>query len=98
MKQHEAVEQAMRTYGGYATLGHLYQSVLKISGCEWGTKTPFASWMAFLNDKRKIVAHASSAVTLSFEDLNQLQEYDKWLLQQITGGQDSEKGEADTQQ
>lgn len=43
MKQHEAVVQAMRQNGGYATLGHLYQTVLKIPSCHWGTKTPFAS-------------------------------------------------------
>lgn len=43
MKQHEAVAQAMRQNGGYATLGQLNQTVLKVSGCHWGTKTPFAS-------------------------------------------------------
>ncbi|HWT02185.1 MAG TPA: hypothetical protein VN256_18180 [Pyrinomonadaceae bacterium] len=43
MKQHEAVLEAMRQNGGYATLGHLYRTVLKIPGCHWGTKTPFAS-------------------------------------------------------
>ena len=43
MKQNEAVLQAMEQSGGFATLGHLYQSVLKIPDCRWGTKTPFAS-------------------------------------------------------
>ncbi len=43
MKQHEAVIQAMEENDGYATLGYLYQTVLKIPGCEWKTKTPFAS-------------------------------------------------------
>jgi len=43
MKQYEAVIQAMKQNGGYATLGHLYQSVLKIPDCKWGTKTPFES-------------------------------------------------------
>ena len=43
MKQHEAVIEAMKQNGGYATLGQLYQSAPKIPGCEWGTKTPFAS-------------------------------------------------------
>lgn len=43
MKQHEAVIEAMRQSGGYATLGLLYQTVLKIPDCSWGTKTPFAS-------------------------------------------------------
>jgi hypothetical protein len=43
VKQHEAVIQAMRENGGYATLGHLYRTATKIPGCKWGTKTPFAS-------------------------------------------------------
>jgi hypothetical protein len=43
MKQHEAVLEAMRQNGGYATLGYLYRAALKIPGCHWGTKTPFAS-------------------------------------------------------
>lgn len=43
MKQHEAVIAVMRANHGYATLGYLYQNVLKIPGCTWGTKTPFAS-------------------------------------------------------
>lgn len=43
MKQYEAVIEAMKQNRGYATLGQLYQLVLKIPGCKWGTKTPFAS-------------------------------------------------------
>lgn len=43
MKQYEAVIEAMRRNGGYATLGHLYQTAISIPGCNWGTKTPFAS-------------------------------------------------------
>ncbi len=43
MKQHEAVIEAMKQSGGYATLGQLYQSAPKIPDCEWRTKTPFAS-------------------------------------------------------
>lgn len=43
MKQYEAVILAMRENGGYATLGHLYRTVLKIPDCHWGTQTPFAS-------------------------------------------------------
>lgn len=43
MKQHEAVIQAMKDNGGYATLGHLYRTATRIKGSEWNTKTPFAS-------------------------------------------------------
>ena len=43
MKQHEAVIEAMKDNGGYATLGHLYRTATKVEGSEWKTKTPFAS-------------------------------------------------------
>lgn len=43
VKQHEAVIEAMRRNGGFATLGHLYHAATRIEGCRWGTKTPFAS-------------------------------------------------------
>lgn len=44
MKQYEAVIEAMRQSGGYATLGQLYMTATKIPGSNWeGTKTPFAS-------------------------------------------------------
>lgn len=43
MNQQDAVIQALRDNGGYATLGHLYQTALKVPGVKWRTKTPFAS-------------------------------------------------------
>jgi hypothetical protein len=43
MTQHDAVVKAMKENGGYATFGRLYQTVLQIPDCTWGTKTPFAS-------------------------------------------------------
>jgi hypothetical protein len=44
MKQYEAVIQAMKQNGGYATLGQLYQTAPKIPGSDWsGTKNPFAN-------------------------------------------------------
>ncbi|MFT3892160.1 MAG: hypothetical protein QM730_11045 [Anaerolineales bacterium] len=44
MKQHEAVIEAMKQNGGYATLGQLYQTAPKIPGSDWsGTKNPFAN-------------------------------------------------------
>lgn len=43
MKQHEAVILTLEKLGGMATLGQLYHEVFKLSDCEWGTKTPFAS-------------------------------------------------------
>ena len=43
MKQHDAVIQAMKENGGFATLGYLYRTAPNIPGSEWKTKTPFAS-------------------------------------------------------
>lgn len=43
MTQHEAVIKVMEEHGGYATLGQLNQVALKVEGCKWITKTPFAS-------------------------------------------------------
>jgi len=52
MKQHEAVIKVMEKKGGYATLGYLYQKVLKIPGVEWKTKTPHASIRRIVQDDR----------------------------------------------
>lgn len=52
MKQHEAVIRVMEKNGGYATLGHLNQKVFLVEGCEWKTKTPFASIRRIVQDER----------------------------------------------
>lgn len=52
MKQYEAVIKVMDENGGYATLGHLNQNVLKIKDCKWETKTPFASIRRIVQDER----------------------------------------------
>lgn len=41
--QGDAVAEVMRANNGYATLGYLYQNVLKTSQVKWGTKTPHES-------------------------------------------------------
>lgn len=41
--QTDAVVEAMRQNGGFATLRYLYEHALRIKGVEWKTKTPFAS-------------------------------------------------------
>ena len=53
MKQHEAVIKVMEKNGGYATLAHLYQNVLKVRGCEWKTKTPFASMRRIVQERQE---------------------------------------------
>jgi len=52
MKQYEAVIKTMEESGGFATLGHLNQKVLKLKDCEWRTKTPFASIRRIVQDDR----------------------------------------------
>ena len=43
MKQYQAVIQTLERLGGQATLADLYREVMKVPGCAWATKTPFAS-------------------------------------------------------
>jgi hypothetical protein len=52
MKQYEAVIRVMEDNGGFATLGFLYQEVLKVKGCTWRTQTPFASIRRIVQDER----------------------------------------------
>lgn len=52
MKQYEAVIKVMKDNYGFATLGYLYQNVLKIKNCEWKTQTPFASIRRIVQDER----------------------------------------------
>jgi len=52
LKQHEAVIKVMEAKGGIATLGSLYQIVPQMPGCEWKTKTPFASIRRIVQDER----------------------------------------------
>lgn len=50
-----------------------------------GNKDKKTSWMNFLNEKRRIVAHASSGTTISLDDLAELEEYDLWFAAQLYG-------------
>lgn len=54
MKQYEAVIEALKQNGGYASLGQLYQDVMKIPDCEWKTKTPFASIRRIVQTRKEI--------------------------------------------
>lgn len=53
MYQYEAVIQAMEKLGGYAPLGQLYQTALKIPGTEWGTKTPRATIRRIVQERKE---------------------------------------------
>ena len=52
MNQREVVITIMKENGGYATLGHIYQYVLKVPDCVWKTRTPFASMRRIVQDDR----------------------------------------------
>ena len=52
MKQYEAVIKVMKENGGFATLKHLNDKVLKVSDIEWKTKTPFASIRRIVQDHK----------------------------------------------
>lgn len=48
-----------------------------------GNKEKRTSWLAFVNEKRNIIAHPSSAKTVTIEELNRLEEYKRWMQNQI---------------
>jgi len=50
MNQRDAVIEAMKANGGYATLGFLYREALRIPDVKWGTKTPFKSINRIVQD------------------------------------------------
>ena len=52
MNQREAVVEAMRANGGYATLGHLYKEAMKSPRVKWETKTPFKSINRIVQDPK----------------------------------------------
>ncbi len=43
----------MKSLGGFATLGQLYQTATKAQGVSWGTKTPFASIRRIVQDPER---------------------------------------------
>ncbi len=43
----------MKSLGGFATLGQLYQTATKSEGVAWGTKTPFASIRRIVQDPER---------------------------------------------
>lgn len=72
----------------------LFEPILASGKPGSGSKDKRTLWMNSLNEKRRIVSHASSAVSLSIEQLNELEVLEKWLLGQIAGIQDQEAASA----
>lgn len=64
----------------------LFESILGYGKKNQG-KDARTVWIAHINEIRRIVAHPSASVTVSLEQLDELQEYDKWLASQMIGDQ-----------
>jgi len=54
MKQYEAVIIALEKLGGQATLADLYRETMRVEGCKWETKTPFASIRRIVQQRPEI--------------------------------------------
>ncbi len=54
MKQYEAVITALEKLGGQAVLADLYREAMKVEGCKWETKTPFASIRRIVQQRPEI--------------------------------------------
>ena len=59
------------------------------------SKEKRTSWINFVNDIRKIVAHSSSGGSVTLEQLAELEMYEKWLDNQIKQVDDSEATTSD---
>lgn len=62
-----------------------------------GNKEAKTSWLAFVNEKRNIVAHPSSGKTIPFEELEQLVDYKNWLTDKLQENDSSESWIEDEQ-
>jgi DGQHR domain-containing protein len=62
-----------------------------ILGYGKGSKDRRTGWIKYVSDIRNSLAHVSSGVSISIDQLNQLQEHKEWLKTKISGG--SESGE-----
>ena len=49
-----------------------------------GNKEKRIHWLNVINEKRNIISHPSSAITLTVEDLAALEGYERWLDAKLT--------------
>jgi hypothetical protein len=78
LKQHEAVIFTLEKLGGQATLGQLYQEVMKVKECVWKAKTPSASIRKIVQVRPEIFkVHPGLWALRSFQKKLGLEEYDE---------------------
>ena len=58
-----------------------------------GKKEARLRWISVVNEKRNIVSHPSSAITLAVEDLALLLDYEHWLAGKMTASTSAEPNE-----
>ncbi|HUP60440.1 MAG TPA: DGQHR domain-containing protein [Thermoanaerobaculia bacterium] len=63
----------------------LFESMLGLGSSAGKDKR--TAWLVFVNDKRRIVSHASSGASVSVDDLATIEQYERWLSESV-GGQD----------
>ena len=61
-----------------------WQIFENILGFGKGNKDKRTEWIGFINEIRKIVAHASSGKTVKIEDYEKVRQYHNWLLKQVS--------------
>jgi len=67
----------------------IFQNILGY-GKKNDSKDKQTKWMVEVNEKRNAIAHPSSGVTLSIEELGELEIYKAWLLQKSTDSAEDE--------
>jgi len=73
-------------YRTIATATENWEIFEPLLGYGKGNKEKRTSWMSFVNERRKIVAHPTSAISIPLEDLARLEEYGTWLDNQLSVG------------
>lgn len=62
----------------------IFQNILGY-GKKNDSKDRQTKWIVDVSEKRNVVAHPSSGVSLSIEELNELETYQTWLIEKCTG-------------
>jgi DNA sulfur modification protein DndB len=71
----------------------LFQQILGY-GRKSESKDKQTKWLQQVNEMRNVVAHASSGISLSVEQVNTLDGYEQWLKQKTVSDSDEELDQA----